>query len=91
MELRVVLLAGQLLTIYCDNSRAVTKSKELKAKSTYRGVKHMVIEIVQRGDTAITKINSADNLGDHFTKPLTTKVFVQYVNAMSMRCNPEWH
>ena len=91
MELGVVLLAGQPLTVYCDNSRAVTKSKELKAKNTYRGEKHMVIEIVQRGDTAITKINSADNLGDHFTKPLTTKVFVQYVNAMSMRCNPEWH
>ena len=91
MELGVVLLAGQPLTVFCDNSRAVTKSKELKAKNTYRGEKHMVIEIVQRGDTAITKINSADNLGDHFTKPLTTKVFVQYVNAMSMRCNPEWH
>ena len=91
MELGVVLLVGQPLTVYCDNSRAVIKSKELKAKNTYRGEKHMVIEIVQRGDTAITKINSADNLGDHFTKPLTTKVFVQYVNAMSMRCNPEWH
>ena len=91
MELGVVLLAGQPLTVYCDNSRAVTKSKELKAKNTYRGEKHMVIEIVQRGDTAITKINSSDNLRDHFTKPLTTKVFVQYVNAMSMRCNPEWH
>ena len=51
----------------------------------------MVIETVQRGDTAITKINSVDNLGDHFTKPLTAKVFVQYVNAISMRCNLEWH
>ena len=51
----------------------------------------MVREIVQRGDTAITKINSADNLGDPFTKPLTTKVFERYVNEMGMRCNPEWH
>ncbi|XXG72927.1 hypothetical protein AAC387_Pa07g1918 [Persea americana] len=39
----------------------------------------MVREIVQRGDTTITKINSADNLGDPFTKPLTTKVFEWYV------------
>ena len=87
----VVLLAGQPLTIYCDSSRAVTKSKEIKSQKHIQREKHMVIEIVQRGDTVITKINSADNLGDHFTKPLTTKVFVQYVNAMSMRCNPEWH
>ena len=91
MELGVVLLAGQPLTVYCDNSRAVTKSKDLKSQKHIQREQHMVREIVQRGDTAITKINSADNLGDHFTKPLTTKVFVQYVNTMSMRCNPEWH
>ena len=91
MELGVVLLAGQPLTVYYDNSKAVTKSKELKAKNTYRGEKHMVIEIVQRGDIAITKIASTDNLADPFTKPLTTKVFEQHVDGMGMRCNPDWH
>jgi len=91
MELGVVTLAGQPLIVYCDNSRAVTKSKELKSQKHIQREIHMVIEIVQRGDAAITKINHADNLGDHFTKPLTTKVFAEYVNAMSMRCNPEWH
>lgn len=55
----------------------------------------MVREIVQRGDIAITKIASADNLADPFTKPLTTKVFKQHVDGMDMRCNlpgiePKW-
>ena len=52
---------------------------------------HLVREIVQRGDIAITKIASADNLADPFTKPLTTKVFEQHVDGMGMRCNPDWH
>ena len=35
MELGVVLLAGQPLTVYCDNSRAVAKSKEPKSQKAY--------------------------------------------------------
>ena len=57
------------------------------------GAKSMTEVVIhgQRDDTAFTKINSVDNLGEPFTKPLTTKVFERYVNEMGMKCNPEWH
>ena len=55
-------MAGQPLIIYSDNSKAITKSKELKSQKHIQREKHMVREIVQRGDTAVTKISSADNL-----------------------------
>ena len=46
MELGVVPLAGQPLTVYCDNNRAITKSKELKSQKHIQREIHMVREIV---------------------------------------------
>ena len=78
MELGVVPLVRQPLTVYCDSSRAVAQSKEPRSHKSQKHVQrkyHLVREIVQRGDIAITKIAYADNLADPFTKHLTTKVF----------------
>jgi len=94
LELGVVPLARQPLTVYCDSSGAVAQSKEPRSHKSQKHVQrkyHLVREIVQRGDIAITKIASADNLADPFTKALTTKVFEQHVDGMGMRCNPDWH
>ena len=94
MELGVVPLAPQPLTVYYDSGGAVAQFKEPRSHKSQKHVQrkyHLVREIVQRGDIAITKIASADNLADPFTKPLTTKVFEQHVDGMGMRCNPDWH
>ena len=39
---------------------------------------------MQRGDIAIPKIASADNLVNPFTKPLNTKVFEQHVDGLDL-------
>ena len=94
MELEVVPLVQQPLTVYCDSSGSVAQSKEPRSHKSQKHVQrkyHLVREIVQSGDIAITKIASANNLAGPFTKPLTTKVFEQHVDGMGMRCNPEWH
>ena len=79
---------------YCNSNGAVAQSKEPKSHKSQKHVQrkyHLVREIVQRGDIAIIKIASTDNLVDPFTKPLTTKVFERLVDGMGMRCNPDWH
>ena len=94
LELGVVPLTRQPLTVYCDSSGIVAQSKEPRSHKSQKHVQrkyHLVTEIVQRGDIAITKIASVDNLTDPFTKPLTTKVFEKHVDGMGMKCNLDWH
>ena len=70
------------------------KSKEPRSHKSQKQVHrkcHLVREIVHRGDIAITKIASADNLANPFSKPLTTKVVEVHVDGMGMRSNPNWH
>ena len=46
-----------------------------------------VREIVQRKDVIVTKVASADNLTDPFTKALTSNVFQLHVDKMDVRCD----
>ena len=82
MELGVVPLTRQPFTVYCDSSGVVAQSKELRSNKGQKHIQrtyHLVREMAQRGDIAITKRASTGNLADLFTKPLTTKVFEQHV------------
>ena len=94
MELGVVPLAQQPLIVYYDNNRAVAQSKKPRSHKSQKHEQrkyYLVRKIVQRGDVAMTKIASVDNLADPFNKPLITKVFEQHVDGMGMRCNSDWH
>ena len=46
---------------------------------------HFLREIVHRGDMTITKIASAENLADPFTKALPHKSFDGHLENMGMR------
>ncbi|MCQ7013088.1 hypothetical protein M9Y11_19915, partial [Clostridioides difficile] len=50
---------------------------------------HLIREIVKREDVVVTKIASADNLADPFTKTLTAKAFDGHVEGMGIRCLAE--
>ena len=45
---------------------------------------------MQRGDVVVTKIASADNLVDPFTKSLPTKTFDRHVEGTGVRCVTSW-
>ena len=45
---------------------------------------------MQRGDVVVTKIASADNLVDPFTKSLLAKTFDRHVEGIGVRCLPSW-
>ena len=93
IELGVVPASLSPITLYCDNSGAVAKSKEPrnhgKGKHGERKY-HIIRDIVQRGDVIVTKITTTNNLADPFTKALPSKVFDCYLDSLGIRCNPSW-
>ena len=93
MELGVVPAAQAPITLYYDNSGAVTQSNEPRNHGRGKHVErkyHLIREIVQRGDVLVTKITTAGNLADPFMKALSTKVFDRHMDSIGIRCNPNW-
>ena len=85
----MVLSIQLTISIYCDNSSAVANSKEPRTQKKGKHIErkyHLIREIVQRGDVAVTKIASANNLADPFTKSLQAKTFDSHVEGMGVRC-----
>ncbi|KAI9157593.1 hypothetical protein LWI28_024839 [Acer negundo] len=86
--LEVVPSVNKQITIYCDNSGAVANSKEPRSHKRGKHIErkyHLLREIVQRGDVTITKIVSAENLADPFTKALPQKSFDGHPENMGLR------
>ena len=89
MNLEVVPIAQSFITLYCDNSGAVTNAKEPRSHKRGKHIErkyHLIHEIVNRGDVVVSQIASEDNLADPFTKGLSQKVFDQHVEGMGVRC-----
>ena len=88
IDLEVVPGAQQPMTLYCDNSGAVANSREPRSHKRGKHIErkyHVLREIVQRGDVIVSKIASADNLADPFTKSLATKVFEDHLEGIGLR------
>ena len=89
MDLEVVPFKRSAITLYCDNSGAVANSKKPRSHKRGKYIErkyHLICEIVNRGDVAVSQIASEDNLADHFTTGLSQKVFDQHVEGMGVRC-----
>ena len=82
MDLTMVPGFPKSITIYCHNTGTVANSKEPRVHKSSKHIHrkyHLIRSIVKRGDIAVTKIASADNLADPFTKSLPVKVFDGHV------------
>ena len=76
------------LTLYCDNSRAVTNSKEPRSYKRGKHIErkyHLIREIVHRGDVNVVKIALKDNLVDPFTETLPERIFNKHLLGMGLR------
>ena len=88
MDLDVIPGLPKIITIYCDNSGAVANSKEPRVHKASKHIErkyHLIRDIVKR-EVVVTKIASADNLADPFTKALSAKAFDRHVEGMGIRC-----
>ena len=73
MDLQVILSADWPITLYCDNSGVVAESKEPRYHKKHKHIEreyHLIRDIIERGDTVVTKIASEENLAYPFTKTL---------------------
>ena len=90
IELEAVLASLSPITLYCDNNRVVAQSKEPRKHEKGKHVErkyHLIQDIVQHGNVTMTKIATADNLADSFTKALPQKVFERYLDSLGLRCS----
>ena len=81
------------ITLYCDNSGAVANLKELRTHKRAKHIErqyHLIRDIVHKGDVVVTKIASADNLIDPFTKSLLAKTFDSHLEGMGLKCITAW-
>ena len=87
-DLGVVRMKQVPITLFCENSGAVTQSKDprnhKKGKHTERKY-HIIRDIVARGDVVVAKIDSANNLADPFTKTLPQMTFESHLEGMRVR------
>ena len=87
-NLEVVPNMERPLVLYCDNSRAVANSKEPRSHKRGNHIErkyHPIREIVHRGDVAVMKIASEQNLTDPFTKTLPERVFTGHLEGLGLR------
>ena len=78
----------KLLVLYCENSGAMENSKEPRSHKRGKHIErkyHLIREIVHRGDIAIMKIASEQNLADPFTKTLRKRVFTGHLEGLGLR------
>ncbi|TYJ96931.1 retrovirus-related pol polyprotein from transposon tnt 1-94 [Cucumis melo var. makuwa] len=76
------------ITLYCDNSGAITNSREPRSHKREKHIErkyHLIREIIHRGDVIVTKISSEQNMADPFIKALTAKVFESYLHGLGLR------
>ena len=76
------------LVLYCDNSGAVANSKEPRRHKRGKHIErkyHLIREIVHRGDVAIMKIASEQNLVGPFTRTLPERVFTCHLEGLRLR------
>ena len=92
-ELEVLPSIESPITIYCDNSGVVANAVEPRAHQRKKHIAHkyhLIRDIIQRGDVAITKIASANNVVDPLTKALSQKVFEKHLEAMGIKYMYDW-
>ena len=91
LDLQMISSADRHITLYCDNSGAVSQSKEPRYHKKQKHIErkyYLIRDIIERGDTVVTKIASKENLADPFTKTLHIRVFEKHVDYMGVKSLP---
>ena len=87
-ELGVVPGSEESISLYCDNNGAIAQAKEPRSHQKSKHVLrrfHLIREIVTRGDVAVERVPSEDNIADPLTKPLSQIVYERHKSLMGIR------
>ena len=86
--LGVVRIEQVPIILFCNNSGAVTQSKDPRNHKKGKHIEkkyHIIRDIIARGDVVVAKIESANNLADPFTKALPQRTFESHLEGMGVR------
>ena len=92
-ELGVVPSIESPITIHCDNTGAIAHAIEPRAHQRTKHIErrfHLIRDIIHRGDVAIAKIASSENVVDPLTKALPQKVFEKHLETMGVKYMCDW-
>ena len=87
-NLGVIPSASSPMTIFCDNTGAISLAKEPMFHKKTRHIKHRFNSIrdqVKEGDIEICKIHTDLNVADPLTKPLARAKHDQHQDSMGVR------
>ena len=82
-----------LISMFCDNIRAIAQVKEPRAHQKSKHIQrkyHNLREIVGTEEIIIQKIHLTDNVTDPLIKAITQKQLDYHLEKMSMRYNSDW-
>ena len=92
-DLGVVPDSEEPISLYCDNNGAIAQAKEPRSHQKSKHVLrrfHLIREIVTRGDVAVERVPSEDNIADPLTKPLSHFIFWRHRGLMGIRHIGDW-
>nr|GEU57217.1 hypothetical protein [Tanacetum cinerariifolium] len=75
------------ISMYCDNTGAIAIANESEFTKGARNVRakvHYLREVIEYGDVKLEKVNTDDNLADHFTKALAFPKHSEYTRNIEM-------
>ena len=79
--------------LYCDNNGAIAQAKEPRSHQRSKHILrhyHLIIEIIERGDVKICRVQTDDNVDDPLTKPLLHAKYESHTRSIGMRYNIDW-
>ncbi|PKI51478.1 hypothetical protein CRG98_028189 [Punica granatum] len=92
-ELGIVHSINSPVELYCDNTGVIAQTKELRSHQKSKHIEkryHIIREIIGRGDVAVQKVASADNVADPLTKAMTQQQLEKHLEKMDLRYCTEW-
>ncbi|GJR31874.1 hypothetical protein Tco_1108106 [Tanacetum coccineum] len=85
--LGVVPTIEEPISMYCDNTRAITITNEsgiTKGARHFRAKVHYLREVIEFGDIKLEKVHTDDNLADPFTKALAFPKHSEHTRNIGM-------
>ncbi|WCJ29565.1 Copia protein [Euphorbia peplus] len=92
-DLGVVPSIKDSVVLFCDNNGAMIQTKEPQSTKKNQHVLrkfHLILEIIQRGDVRLQRVDTNDNVADPMTKALVERKNNGHVRSIRIRAMLAW-
>ncbi|KAL0293559.1 UNVERIFIED_CONTAM: Retrovirus-related Pol polyprotein from transposon TNT 1-94 [Sesamum radiatum] len=92
-ELGVVPSIAEPVVIFCDNNGAIAQAKKPRSHHRSKHILrryHLLREMVNRGDSRMDRVSSAENIVDPLTMPMSQVAHTQHLDKIGFRSMGDW-